>query len=250
MSRHATCRTVRDLLPLHAGGDLPSDKAVLVDEHLHACLTCFREFRDYAAMRGRLGVLAEEPLPEGVLDGFAEEVMACVALGEGGPAAALPSARRWRPDARVITRWAAAAALLLLSGAGLWKAGWLDPLLVTPPPAGSDTVADARLEPDAPRASEPQGRSLSPPAALHPLLDPSRGAGVLAGEGSGVRPHEEPGGWQRGSPIEIELLQLPDMPGGQIRIFHLMSPRVSQPSLLLPEPGRKLRPRDPLEASP
>src|SRR6185295_17893801 len=104
---------------------------------------CFREFREYAAMRGRLGVLAEEPLPEGALDGFTDEVMACVALGESGPAAALPSARRWRPDARVATRWAAAAALLVAAGAGLWSTGWLEQVeLVTPQPA-YDAVATA-----------------------------------------------------------------------------------------------------------
>ena len=143
MLRRSNCRTVRDLLPLHAGGDLPPDRAVLVDEHLHVCLTCFREFRDYAAMRGRLGVLAEEPLPEGALDGFTDEVMACVALGEAGPAATLPSARRWRPDARLVTRWAAAAALLVAAGAGLWSTHLFRSVELATPPAASQDVAAA-----------------------------------------------------------------------------------------------------------
>ena len=52
--RRLTCRSVRDLLPLHCGGDLPPEKAIAVDQHLHACLACFREYRDFAAMRGRL----------------------------------------------------------------------------------------------------------------------------------------------------------------------------------------------------
>ncbi|MBM3985855.1 MAG: zf-HC2 domain-containing protein, partial [Planctomycetes bacterium] len=96
MLRRTTCRSIRDLLPLHAGGDLTPDEAARVDGHLHACLSCFREFREHATMRGRLGVLAEEPLPQGVLDGFTEEVMARIAVDAGGPAAELPAARRVR----------------------------------------------------------------------------------------------------------------------------------------------------------
>jgi len=122
MSRRITCRAVRDLLPLHCGGDLPSEQAVAVDQHLHACLACFREFREHAAMRGRLGVLAEEPLPAGVLDHFTEDVMARIAVGEAGPAAALPSARTWQRLDVPAARWAAAAALLLALGYGLAEA--------------------------------------------------------------------------------------------------------------------------------
>ena len=39
-----TCRSIQDLLPLHVGGDLDSGPARRVDEHLHHCLSCFREF--------------------------------------------------------------------------------------------------------------------------------------------------------------------------------------------------------------
>jgi len=105
------------MLPLHVGGDLDPRHVDSVDRHLSGCLPCFREFRELAAMRGRLAVLAAEPLPEGVLDGFTEEVMARVAVGEPGPKAVGP-----RPGPRMIVlpRMAAAAAMLLVALAG-WR---------------------------------------------------------------------------------------------------------------------------------
>lgn len=111
------CKTVRNMLPLHVGGDLDPRHVPDVDRHLSGCLPCFREFRELAAMRGRLAVLARQPLPAGVLDGFAEEVMARVAVGEPGPAAQAP-----RPGPRLIVlpRLAAAAAMLLVTLAG-WR---------------------------------------------------------------------------------------------------------------------------------
>ncbi len=114
--RRYTCRTVRDMLPLHVGGDLDPKHVTAVDEHLHGCLSCFREFRELATLRGRLGVLAEEPLPRGVLDGFTDEVMARIAVGEPGPAAPPPGR-----VVRLVTlpRLAAAAALLLAVSLGV-----------------------------------------------------------------------------------------------------------------------------------
>ncbi|HEX5009038.1 MAG TPA: zf-HC2 domain-containing protein [Planctomycetota bacterium] len=217
MLRRSNCRTVRDLLPLHAGGDLPPDRAVLVDEHLHVCLTCFREFREYAAMRGRLGVLAEEPLPDGVLDGFTDEVMACVALGEEGPAATLPSARRWRPDARLVTRWAAAAALLVAAGAGLWSSGWFGPSEVVfradaPHDVATAEPVDVLPLPIAPRpvaASLPVESPVPLKAFPHSFAEPRN---VLAGDLSELLP--------------------------------LLPRRYGEPSLLLPEPGRQKRLRN------
>lgn len=116
-----SCRKVRDRLPLHVGGDLARDESRAVDEHLHHCLPCFREFRELAAMRARLGVLADAPLPEGILDGFTDEVMARVALDEPGPAAPVLVRRRW-----AVPRWAppaAAAVLVMAVGLGTWAAG-------------------------------------------------------------------------------------------------------------------------------
>jgi hypothetical protein len=112
-----TCRSIRDLLPLHVGGDLNASQARRVDEHLHLCLSCFREFRELATMRGRLGVLAEQPLPAGVLGDFTEQVMARIAMGEEGPAAELPGVRR-----RLVLPLrplAAAAALVMALSLGL-----------------------------------------------------------------------------------------------------------------------------------
>lgn len=113
-----SCRTVRHMLPLHAGGDLDPRHVDAVDGHLKTCLPCFREFREYASMRSRLGVLAEERLPEGALEGFAEEVMARIAVGEPGPAAAAPGGAviRWP----LLPRLAAAAAVLIVCVAG-WR---------------------------------------------------------------------------------------------------------------------------------
>lgn len=115
-----TCRTVRNMLPLHVGGDLDPRHGPEVDLHLNDCLVCFREFRELGAMRSRLAVLAEQPLPSGILDGFAEEVMARIDVGEPGPAAEAPSPG---PRQRIFSfqRLSAAAAILLVSLAG-WRA--------------------------------------------------------------------------------------------------------------------------------
>lgn len=118
--RRYTCRTVRNMLPLHVGGDLDPRHAPEVDRHLQDCLVCFREFRELGTMRSRLGVLAEEPLPVGILDGFTEEVMARIDVGEPGPVAEAPSPG---PRQRISSfqRLSAAAAVLLVALAG-WRA--------------------------------------------------------------------------------------------------------------------------------
>jgi hypothetical protein len=105
------CRSIRNLLPLHVGGDLDAGPARRVDEHLQHCLSCFREFRELATLRQRLGVLAEQQPPAAGLDNFTEEVMARIALGERGPAAELPGVRRLRPS--VLVPLAAAATLMV-----------------------------------------------------------------------------------------------------------------------------------------
>lgn len=130
--RRNTCHHVRDQLPLHVGNDLEPNAAERVDAHLKSCLSCFREFRELATMRGRLGVLAEEPLPAGILDGFTEEVMARIAIGEPGPAAEPPvPARVLRPFAW--QRVAAVAAVVLVA-VSTWKL--VDDPAVTRPSEG------------------------------------------------------------------------------------------------------------------
>ncbi|MFT7464013.1 MAG: hypothetical protein ACI9EF_002362 [Pseudohongiellaceae bacterium] len=108
------------MLPLHVGGDLDPRHGPEVDSHLNDCLVCFREFRELGAMRGRLGVLSEELLPAGILDGFAEEVMARIDVGEPGPAAEAPSPG---PRQRIFSfqRMSAAAAIMVVALAG-WRA--------------------------------------------------------------------------------------------------------------------------------
>jgi hypothetical protein len=105
------------MLPLHVGGDLDPRHVPSVDRHLSSCLSCFREFRELSAMRGRMAVLAEQPLPAGILDGFTDEVMARIAVREPGPKAEGP-----RPGPRLIVlpRLAAAAAVVLVALAG-WR---------------------------------------------------------------------------------------------------------------------------------
>ncbi len=229
MLRRNTCRSIRDLLPLHAGGDLQPDEAVRVDEHLHACLACFREFREHASMRGRLGVLAEEPLPRGVLDGFTEEVMARIAVDAGGPAAELPAARRGRSAPPV--RLAAAAAVLLAVSA--WMT-WQADLLGAPgelPRAGRPGPASPRPEvlAEAPPAAAPLG----PDPVLH-RFGAQDTLGTLV-DSTARRVSEAPG------------LHLVLMPGGDV-LRILSSPDdlgalVPVTHGLMPDPGRELRPR-------
>jgi hypothetical protein len=148
-----TCRSIRDLIPLHVGGDLDAGQARRVDEHLHLCLTCFREYKEMATMRGRLGTLAEQPLPAGALDDFTEQVMARISMGEAGPAADLPGVRR-----RVVLplrTLAAAASLLVALSLGLalgsqWSASV---------PAGDDPAPaeSADLMAASPFTSDPGG---------------------------------------------------------------------------------------------
>lgn len=112
-----TCRFFRDKLPLHAGRDLEPKLERRVDAHLSNCLSCFREFRSLTESRAVLGVVAEERLPAGLLDGFTEEVMARIEVGDPGPAAPLPRVRGPRP---MVPLLAAAAALLIVATAA-WR---------------------------------------------------------------------------------------------------------------------------------
>ncbi len=220
--RRTTCRAVRDLLPLHVGGDLPADRAGIVDEHLHACLTCFREYRELLNLRSQLGVLADQPLPPGILDGFTEEVMARIAVGEPGPRAALPRT----PDRLgQFTRLAAAAVLLLAVGLGFNSFG---------PWAGT------RDEPgSAERGTQAVGGRVRHAAEATPLVVASdvatpvhRGASALPGEPAVVSP--SPAFALRPTLTEVELISM----------FQSGDWPALGPMGLRPEPGRILRPRE------
>lgn len=147
------------MLPLHVGGDLDPRHAPDVDSHLSGCLPCFREFRELGAMRQRLILAAEEPLPTGILHGFAEEVMARVAVREPGPVAQAP---RPGPRLLLLPRMAAAAAVLLVAVAG-WRVfsdGGMAPGM------GSGRTAAGSLP------ATPVGTSLGTPGNL-PIQPPS-----------------------------------------------------------------------------
>lgn len=162
------------MLPLHVGGDLDDKHVRGVDDHLHACLNCFREFRELATMRGRLGVLADAPLPDGILDGFTEEVMARIAVGEEGPAATPPG--QLAPVRRLWPRMAAAAAVLLAVALGVRFA--------------ASPATDA-LTPDAGHSVIDSGTTV---AGTTPRID----LGVDRGTGSRAEPDSETGlmpGW-------------------------------------------------------
>jgi len=227
MLRRTTCRSIRDLLPLHAGGDLTPDEAARVDGHLHACLSCFREFREHATMRGRLGVLAEEPLPQGVLDGFTEEVMARIAVDAGGPAAELPAARRVRLELPPVRLAAAAAVLLAVSAWMAWQADFLGA-------SRSQPMRQPELLAGAPGVAGPTPTYPNVADPALPRLVARDTLGTLV-EGGNWRTHETP---------RIDLRLLPD--GGVLQL--IASPNdagglVPIANGLVPEPGRELRPR-------
>ena len=210
-----TCRSIRDLLPLHVGGDLDAGPARRVDEHLHHCLSCFREFRELASMRQRLVVLGEQQPPAAGLEHFTEEVMARVALGERGPAAELPGVRRTRPS--VAVPLAAAATLLVGVALGLVARG-----------AG----------PQAGPSRGPLGPALGPAPVVsrveRPIPFPTPGPST-----QGVPVSEDFGGYGL-SPEEHALFELTHDPG--LRQLWLNGPREGQ---MVREPDRQLRPREP-----
>jgi len=209
-----TCRSIRDLLPLHVGGDLDPGPARRVDEHLHHCLSCFREFRELAAMRQRLVVLGEQQPPAAALDHFTEEVMARIALGERGPAAELPNVRRTRPS--VMVPLAAAATLMvgvMLGYVAQTRAPGVSPAVVEP--AGSDRVLTAA-------------------------------DGLIPSEVRGSPVREDLGGTV--SPVDRNFIHSPPLRDIELMQLLLNGRREG----LSPEPGRQLRLRSPAppEAAP
>jgi anti-sigma factor RsiW len=222
-----TCRSIRDLLPLHVGGDLDAGPARRVDEHLHRCLSCFRDFRDLAAMRQRLVVLGEQQPPAAGLEHFTEEVMARIALGERGPAAELPGVRRSRPA--VMLPLAAAATLLVGVALGfVARAGQPQASPLRGPTLAGPAVAG-------PAAG---GTALGPVLAPAPVV--SRIESPVPAEPRATPVRDLAGYWlspEESALLDTTLLRNPDL----IRSY-LNGPHEG----LRPEPGRQLRPRDPV----
>lgn len=225
------CRSIRDLLPLHVGGDLEPGPARRVDEHLHHCLSCFREFRELTAMRQRLGVLAEQQPPAAGLDGFTEEVMARIALGERGPAAELPGVRRSRPAAMLPL----AAAATLMLGVGLV----LGYMAQTRGAAAPAALAPSAGTPSAGSSALSQVENLIPSevhgSPVGSVVAPVRG------------PYRTPTwlndlGVQRISPEQRALIDSAHLPAMQ-KLQLLM--QGARPGGLTPEPDRQLRLRAP-----
>jgi len=218
------CRSIRNLLPLHVGGDLDAGPARRVDEHLHHCLSCFREFRELAAMRERMAVLAEQQPPASALDHFTEEVMTRIALGERGPAAELPGVRRMRPS--ILVPLAAAATLML----GVMLGYLAQSSGRTPLPAAGSALLPVPLA---------QGAGVIPSEV--------RGSpvGIAAPEefGAGRRPRLlDDFGVHSISPEQDVLIDSAHLPAYQ-RLRLLI--QMAQPGGLSPEPGRQLRTRAP-----
>lgn len=107
-----TCDDLRDLLPLHAYGDLSPDEAGTVDYHLAGCAACRTELAGYADVRQALGAT---PVPAVTID-----------AGRLLADAATRQMRRWRRLA--FTASALAAGLLALVASQLeLRVAWRNP---------------------------------------------------------------------------------------------------------------------------
>ena len=76
-----TCRKVRKVLPLMAGGDLAGRKAVKVEAHLAVCASCRRELEEYWGALGRVRAAARA---EGAGEWSEAEWLALMARVAGG----------------------------------------------------------------------------------------------------------------------------------------------------------------------
>jgi Putative zinc-finger len=240
MLRRYTCRHVRNLLPLHVGGDLPARQAAPVEEHLHTCLPCFREYRELTTMRERIGVLTEQPLPEGVLDGFADEIMARIAVGEPGPRAELPLAME---RARTWPRYAAAAALLISIGLavqtyGAWGTGAMSGS-VTVPSAGSEPVVASAPPADDLGIFAPPTDDTQRPLARPPVFDAFDRTEIAGDETQRLMPLRRGGNAGAVPSFSEGARVLVDAAGRQVVRL------IPQDGGLQQEFGRELRPRKP-----
>lgn len=242
------------MLPLHVGGDLDPRHIEPVDKHMKTCLSCFREFRELAVMRGRLGVLAEAPLPRGILDGFAEEVMARIAVGEPGPAAEAPgpSGILRMP---LLPGLAAAAAVLIVSFAG-WRLMSGDGELratgrnlvdtamhsvAAEPVVSNPIIRPLSLQAPVP-VSVPVSVPASVPASLPASVQPSGVVGLLPEPCEDCTTPHEPTlqGLQSLSQEELLILQKARLPG----VLVIMQQARGQNGLAEDGTGRMPRQRD------
>lgn len=130
-----TCRKVRKVLPLMAGGDLAGRKAVKVEAHLAVCASCRRELEEYWGALGRVRAAARA---EGAGEWSEAEWLALMARVAGGRPGRKSPAPGLRPRWALASGLAAVAVLAFLvvriTNTGFKPEG-------APPAAGPDVVS-------------------------------------------------------------------------------------------------------------
>jgi hypothetical protein len=112
------CTQVKKHIPLLVGGDLDPGTGQQLMEHMKGCLGCYREYQKSQRALESLRGLQDRPDLGLVLNGLAQDVMAELNATPSGPAAGFP--RPWLASA---TRFAAAAAVVLILVGGAFMLG-------------------------------------------------------------------------------------------------------------------------------
>ena len=120
------CKSTATLLVQHADGELSSEQAARLEEHLLSCAECGRQRRRFLMLDSALAAYGE------------------LACEEGAQAAA----RAERPGARFRLSWALAFAVALMAAAVIWLP-WIQPPPAEKPrvPPQQQREADARFVP-------------------------------------------------------------------------------------------------------
>lgn len=108
---HMNCTQAEQLLPLHAGNDLPTEQAAAVGAHLESCASCQALATEFAASRAWLSAFGTPTFDEAALDELRAAVRREITRTEPPSALSAVLAAWWRPRFAV-----AMAVLLLLAG--------------------------------------------------------------------------------------------------------------------------------------
>ena len=144
-----TCRKVRKLIPLAAGGDLSPRRARAVRAHLDACPACRAELED---LQTALAGFKAAARAEKVIDWSESEwkaLMARVAAGAGADERAPVRA----PRPMLLPRWAAASVIGAFLGLAVLSALFRGPsphpeLATAPGTRGQDVLTMTMVSPD------------------------------------------------------------------------------------------------------
>lgn len=82
-----TCESMRDLIPLAAGGEAPDNERIAVEAHVAVCSACAREMADYRGLISLVGSLREGDVPAGTFERIQRAVLprpARTAVAAGG----------------------------------------------------------------------------------------------------------------------------------------------------------------------